>query len=106
MAALRLRRSHALAPEQVIDPVDLALAEGLDVRFEALKSVEGIYAPDVRAIILGSLRPRGRRAFNCAHELGHHVFGHGFRVDELLAGAVDDEREGDDAEFIANRFAA
>ena len=33
--------------------------------------------------MVNSLRPAGRRAFNCAHELGHHIFGHGSRVDEV-----------------------
>ena len=35
-------------------------------------------------ILLSSLRPLVRRTFNCAHELGHHIFKHGTTVDELL----------------------
>jgi hypothetical protein len=34
-------------------------------------------------IILGAERPAGRQVYTCAHELGHHVLGHGTRVDEL-----------------------
>lgn len=104
-AALRLRARHGLPPEGPICPIDLALAENVDVRFEALPSLEGMYTPDEPLILLGSLRPRGRRSYTCAHELGHHVFSHGLRIDELL----DDEsttRQRDDAEYVADRFAA
>lgn len=105
-AALRLRSRHGHAPEQPICPIDLALAEGVDVRFECIKSLEGMYTPDGPLIILGSLRPRGRRSYTCAHELGHHVFGHGLRIDELLADESVEVSTSDDAEFIADRFAA
>lgn len=104
-AALRLRIRHERAANQPVCPIDLALDEGVDVRFGAIKSLEGMYTPDGPLIILGSLRPRGRRSYTCAHELGHHVFGHGLRVDELL----EDERAPvpkDDAEYVADRFAA
>ena len=35
-------------------------------------------------IIVSSLRPPGRQAFTCAHELGHHAYGHGEQFDELV----------------------
>jgi hypothetical protein len=104
-AALRLRSRHGHAPEQPVCPIDLALAENVDVRFEAIKSLEGMYSPDGPVIVLGSLRPRGRRAYTCAHELGHHVFEHGLRVDELLDGDSDGGQK-DEAEYVADRFAA
>src|SRR3546814_7853863 len=34
-------------------------------------------------IHLSSKRPLPRRAYNCAHELGHHLLGHGSSIDEL-----------------------
>jgi Zn-dependent peptidase ImmA (M78 family) len=83
----------------------LALEEGVDVRLEAIKSLEGMYTPDGPLVVVGSLRPRGRRSYTCAHELGHHLFGHGVRVDELLADRAG-AGPGDDAEYLANRFAA
>lgn len=101
--ALRLRARHGLAPDQPVCPVDLALEEGLEVRFEPAPSLEGLYAPDEGLIVLGSLRPSGRRNYTCAHELGHHVFGHGFRVDEMADVALS---EATDDEYLANRFAA
>lgn len=103
-AALRLRSRHGHSPEHPICPIDLAVAEGVDVRFESIKSLEGMYTPNGPLIIIGSLRPRGRRSYTCAHELGHHVFGHGVRIDELLDDGPAAPK--DDAEFIADRFAA
>lgn len=35
-------------------------------------------------ILVASERPAGRQRFTCAHELGHHVFGDGSWIDELL----------------------
>ncbi len=103
LAALRLRSRRGRAPNQAVCPIDLALEEGVEVRLVALPSLEGMYTPDVPAIVLGALRPAGRRAYNAAHELGHHEFAHGLRVDELLDG---ERAPRDEAEFVADRFGA
>ena len=54
-------------------------------------------------VLLSSLRPLTRRTFTCAHELGHHVFGHGSTIDELR----DDVESGTFSpnEFLADIFA-
>ena len=74
------------------------------VRF-ADYSMEGCYFRSDRPLIeVSALRPIGRRAFNAAHELGHHVFGHGSRIDELQ----DEDRPDalhDPDEILANAFA-
>lgn len=74
------------------------------VRF-ADYSMEGCYFRSDRPLIeVSALRPIGRRAFNTAHELGHHVFGHGSRIDELQ----DEDRpepQADPEEILANAFA-
>lgn len=103
--ALRLRSRHGRAGDHPICPIDLALDEGVEVRFASIPSLEGMYTPEGRAIVVGSLRPRGRRAFTCAHELGHDAFGHGLRIDELLDDNTATNRK-DDTEFVADRFAA
>ncbi len=71
----------------ILEPLciyDLAADLGVDVWFQKIASLEGMYARlSPPRIILGAERPAGRRAYTCAHELGHHVLGHGTRVDEL-----------------------
>ena len=56
------------------------------------------------AIIIGSERPAGRRVYTCGHELGHHVFGHGTRVDELRSDNSETPRF-EPEEFMAQSFA-
>ena len=71
----------------ILEPLciyDLAADLGVDVWFQKIASLEGMYARmSPPRIILGAERPAGRRAYTCAHELGHHALGHGTRVDEL-----------------------
>ena len=68
-------------------------------------SMEGCYFRSDRPLIeISALRPIGRRVFNAAHELGHHMFGHGSRIDELQ----DEDRpepQDDPEEILANAFA-
>ena len=76
---------------------------GIVVRLHAFPSLEGIYSPGGKpTIILSTERPWGRMRHTCAHELGHHLFGHGTRVDEY---GIDEHRRWDPQEFIADRFA-
>lgn len=83
----------------------LCEAHGVTVRFNDI-NMEGMYdrAPKPR-IHVSALRPLVRRAFTCAHELGHHVFGHGSTIDELrddrMLGSY-----GQPNEVLANAFAA
>lgn len=61
----------------------LAKDHGVHVMFNDI-NMEGMYqrgAPP--RIHLSSLRPLPRRTYNCAHELGHHLLGHGSSIDEL-----------------------
>lgn len=96
-------KARVLATEP-IDPIDASCdVFGCEVVFKALPSLEGIYSTEPRpTIVIGSERPYGRQYFTCAHELGHHVFGHGTSLDELEAdfSACSDE------EYAANVFAS
>lgn len=77
---------------------------GVSVRFTDI-NMEAFYARKPRPmILLSSKRPLGRRAFNAAHELGHHVFGHGSRLDELQKRETKNSWEDPD-EFLADTFA-
>ncbi len=104
LAALRLRARLGLPRTESICPVDVAERLGLEVRFVDLPSMEGIYVNSaVPAILVSSLRPSGRRHFTCAHELGHHVFGHGARFDALQSKSGQEHFDAD--EFVADSFA-
>lgn len=75
------------------------------VRFNDI-NMEGMYdrTPKPR-IHLSALRPLARRTFTCAHELGHHVLGHGSTIDELQ----EDQANHSDRppnEILADAFAS
>ena len=77
---------------------------GVVVRFNNI-NMEGMYQRGVPPRIhLSARRPLPRRAYNCAHELGHHVFGHGSSIDELREDAKAQPWE-DPQEFLADTFA-
>jgi Zn-dependent peptidase ImmA (M78 family) len=91
----------------LIAPIDpYAVAEGLGIRVRFLPvSMEGFYQKSQPPrILLSALRPLVRKAFTCAHEVGHHWFGHGSTIDELKG---DDRGDSDiPEEILANAFAA
>lgn len=91
----------------LIAPVDpYAIANGLGIRVRFLPvSMEGFYQKgNPRRIMLSALRPLARKAFTCAHEVGHYWFGHGSTIDELKA---DDRQDSEiPEEILANAFAA
>ena len=75
------------------------------VRFNDI-NMEGMYdrSPKPR-IHLSALRPLARRNFTCAHELGHHVFGHGSTIDELQE-SLNQRQDRPPEEILADTFAA
>lgn len=75
----------------------------IDVQFVSI-NMEGMYL-DVegmakKRIVLSNLRPFPRRIFTCAHELGHHIFGHGTKVDGLIEEGVTDRTYDSDEELV------
>ncbi|WP_410734043.1 ImmA/IrrE family metallo-endopeptidase [Bradyrhizobium sp. sBnM-33] len=77
---------------------------GVVVRFNNI-NMEGMYQRGLPPRIhLSARRPLPRRTYNCAHELGHHVFGHGSSIDELREDAKAHPWE-DPKEFLADTFA-
>ena len=78
---------------------------GVTVRFNDI-NMEGMYDREPKPRIhVSALRPLARRTFTCAHELGHHIFGHGSTIDELR----DDQSNNADRppnEILADAFAA
>ena len=103
-AALHTRLSVGYRLDHAICVYDLAEKLGLEVRFLDLPSMEGMYlSASSPTIIVSSLRPPGRRAFNCAHELGHHNRSDGVEMDELVEQW--DKPRVDPKEFTADCFA-
>jgi hypothetical protein len=102
--ALQVRKRLGVALEDPLCAVDLAERLGLEVWFVDIPSMEGIYQPGRRLILLSSLRPAGRQAFTCAHEIGHDEFGDGQQFDELVDSRTE-ARRSDPIEFRAEAFA-
>lgn len=105
--ALRVRRRHGLQLWQAICVYDLAEQKlGLKVYFDAIPSMEGMYMDgSPPRIILSSVRPQGRMVYTCAHEIGHYIFGHGARVDDVGEAADGSTRWVEREEYLAECFA-
>jgi Zn-dependent peptidase ImmA (M78 family) len=82
-SALRLRATHGITPEQPVRVFDIAEQAGVVVWFLGLPTLEGSFVSEPATIFLSSLRPSGRQAFTCAHELGHWSFGDTCAIDEI-----------------------
>lgn len=99
---IRTRAGHGF--DTPICVYDLAENLGVEVRFVDVPSLEGmLYDSTQPHIILSSLRPMGRRAFTCAHEVGHHCLGHGDSFDEMVERW--ENQRFDPKEFAADCFA-
>ena len=104
--ALKVRSQLGITLVAPLCVYQVAEALGVEVRFVDIPSMEGMYCRiSSPTILLSSHRPAGRQRFTAAHELGHHVFGHGEHIHELL-----DRRESTykytPEEQIADAFAA
>ena len=103
-AALRMRRKAGYRLDEAISVYDLAERLDIEVRFADIPSMEGmLYCNPDPVIIVSSHRPSGRRAFTCAHELGHFNSGDGTTIDDLVGKS--DKVASDPREFMADCFA-
>lgn len=68
------------------DVYELIRKQGIALQFVDVRSIEGFYCKEQFAarICVNSNRPSGRQRFTAAHELGHHMFGHGTQFDTIL----------------------
>jgi hypothetical protein len=104
--ALKVRAQAGLKPWDSLCVYDLVQSRGTEVRFVDIPSLEGMYWKKTEPVILlPSERPAGRQRFACGHELAHHLFGHGTRIDQLLANSST-RRYSDSDEYTADCFAA
>lgn len=100
--AARTRSTLGIDPTFSVCPFDIADQLGLVVRLAEAPSLEGMYSPGPKkTVVLGTERPWGRMRHTCGHEIGHAVFGHGIRVDELCVGG---RRAWSPEEYLADRF--
>ena len=106
LKADEVRDRFDIAPQASVNVFDLCgelFNPKILVRFQEI-SMEGLYLRQAKPEIWLGLRPLVRRVFNCAHELGHHVFGHGSTLDELKTEG-DEDRTFEPDEFLVNTFA-
>jgi len=84
--ALEYRLRNGLPLHSPCDIYELIVRQGVELRFMDVKSLEGFYLSDGTAgqINVCAYRPSGLQHFTAAHELGHHVFGHGSTLDPQL----------------------
>lgn len=108
--ALRVRQRAGLGLSAPVNPFDACASLNIEVRFANIPSMEGMLARRPRiTIIVSSVRPPGRQAFTCAHELGHLVLDHQSTVDDVLDLMTDGEpgyRQDNLEEYAADQFAA
>jgi Zn-dependent peptidase ImmA (M78 family) len=101
-AALAVRRRLGI---NILDPLcvfDIAEKLEIEVRFVDTPSIDAVYSKQPKpTIFLSSGRPLVRQTFSCAHELGHHQFNHGIRLEYFL----DATKSTDPEEFLADCFA-
>lgn len=104
--AMEIRKRLGVPMDHAVCVFDLAQQIDVEVWFKPLPSLAGMYAGgDDPTILIGSDRPAGYQASTCAHELGHHLFGHGTRVDEYVEG-VGRSRKDEPEESLADLFGA
>ena len=100
--ALKTRKTFlGVAPHLAICPYALCEAMGFDLRFVNIPSFEGMYVASQNLVLISAERPEGRKHFTCAHEIGHHVLGHGTIIDEILECGSNNEEELE-ADFFAS----
>lgn len=92
---------------QPINIFDSCTKLGIDVKFVDV-NMEGFYAKQngFATILISSLRPLPRRVFTCGHELGHHVFHHGLKVDILAEQDRTTTTYKDKDEILVDAFSA
>lgn len=81
-----IRRKFGLNMFQPLNVFDICRDLNITVRFLDV-NMEGMYVIQENGtnptILISNQRPLPRRNYTCAHELGHHLFNHGSKIDML-----------------------
>lgn len=105
IAAISARQDAGVDPYSPVSIYDFCDAVGIVVRFNDIATLEGMYQRgSPPRIHLSALRPLARRAYSCAHELGHHLLGHSSTVHELRSRLSRSDTY-DPTELLADAFA-
>ena len=103
----QLRTKLKLNMFEPINVFDTCAELEVTVRFIDV-SMEGMYINQADAvnqvILISNLRPMPRRTYTCAHELGHHIFEHGSKIDGLTQEGVNTSVYDKD-EYLVDAFA-
>ena len=83
--ASQIRLSLGYNLYQPINIYDVCAKLGVEVQLVDV-NMEGLYISngELPRILLSNQRPATRSVFTCAHELGHHLFNHGFKIDIII----------------------
>lgn len=103
--ALAVREKYGYELTDAICPYDMAKNMEVEVKFMDISSMEGIYCKNEKLILVSSRRPSGRKAFTCAHEIGHHIFGHGDKIDDQIQNQLSNSGKFNRDEYLADCFA-
>ena len=101
--ALKIRNEQNIDLWSPLCIYDLAEKYGLEIFFSPIPSLEGMFSKrNSNVILISSLRPTGRQVYTCAHEFGHFIYNHSFKIDELnsVSKYIDVKEE-----IIADAFA-
>lgn len=106
LKASKIRSQLGLGSFQPINIYDACINLGITVRFVDV-NMEGLYVNQEGnpTILISNQRPIPRRSFTCGHELGHHVFGHGLKLD-ILMEENEHTSSKDIDEILVDAFAA
>jgi Zn-dependent peptidase ImmA (M78 family) len=103
--ALRFRVEHGYQLDEPCNIYELIHKQRIDLQFVDVPSLEGMYLEEesTNRICVCAHRPVGRQKFTAAHELGHHVLGHGSQIDAgfEIDHAVPDDLEERTADVFA-----
>ncbi|WP_183560886.1 ImmA/IrrE family metallo-endopeptidase [Mucilaginibacter sp. SP1R1] len=107
LAADEVRMQIGASIYEPVNIFDICDELGLNVLFVDI-SMEGLYVKQEggskNAILISCQRPFPRRVFTCAHELGHHSFSHGLKID-ILEKSPDPTEKRDIDEYLVDLFA-
>ncbi|MCB0518496.1 MAG: ImmA/IrrE family metallo-endopeptidase [Lewinellaceae bacterium] len=104
-----VRMELGLNMYQPVNIYDICTELGITVRFVDI-NMEGMYiaqeSGNFPTILISNQRPYPRRCYTCAHELGHHRFNHGTKVDVLSDQSQNKNASSDiEEEILVDAFA-